>query len=119
MGERILVCGGRDYDDRSGLYIALDEFRRRRPVAAVITGGARGADSMADDWAAMRGIPIRQRYHADWRQHGRSAGPIRNRKMLAESKPTVVIAFPGGRGTADMVAIARKAGVEVIEVGAA
>lgn len=55
-------------------------------------------------------------YHADWNAHGRSAGPIRNAKMLAEGKPDLVVAFPGGKGTAHMVGIARKAGVPVVEM---
>jgi ABC-type sugar transport system substrate-binding protein len=36
--------------------------------------------------------------------------------MLDEGKPDIVVAFPGGTGTADMVRRARKAGVVVIEV---
>jgi hypothetical protein len=43
------------------------------------------------------------------------AGPIRKQQMLDEGKPDLVVAFPGGRGTAHMVRIARAAGIEVIE----
>jgi hypothetical protein len=50
---------------------------------------------------------------ADWNTHGRAAGPIRNQRMLDEVKPELVVAFPGGRGTADMVRRAREAGVNV------
>jgi hypothetical protein len=55
-------------------------------------------------------------YMADWDGLGRKAGPIRNQRMLDEGKPDLVIAFPGGRGTADMVRRAREAGVEVVEL---
>jgi hypothetical protein len=55
-------------------------------------------------------------YPADWAKHGRAASPIRNQQMLDEGRPNLVVAFPGGRGTADMVRRARSAGVEVIEV---
>ncbi len=51
---------------------------------------------------------------ADWTTHGRAAGPIRNARMLAEYHPDLVIAFPGGRGTLDMVSKAERAGVAVI-----
>ena len=55
-------------------------------------------------------------YRADWEGLGRKAGPIRNQQMLDEGKPDLVVAFPGGRGTANMMRIAREAGIEVIEV---
>jgi hypothetical protein len=53
---------------------------------------------------------------ADW-SIGRKAGPIRNQRMLDEHAPDLVVAFPGGRGTADMVRRARKSGVEVAKIG--
>jgi hypothetical protein len=52
---------------------------------------------------------------AEWETHGRKAGPIRNARML-EHKPDLVVAFPGGKGTANCVAQARGMGVEVLEV---
>ena len=52
-------------------------------------------------------------YPANWKKHGRAAGPIRNKQMLEEAKPDLVIAFPGGAGTANMVKQAREAGVKV------
>ena len=55
-------------------------------------------------------------YMADWDGLGRKAGPIRNQRMLDDGKPDLGIAFPGGRGTADMVRRAREAGVETIQV---
>jgi hypothetical protein len=110
---RVLICGGRDYQDW-GVYDHLDRIHSARPFSSVITGGARGADLLAGYWAERRGIPS-DIYPADWAGHGRAAGPIRNQKMLDEGKPDLVVAFPGGRGTADMVRRARKAGVAVIE----
>jgi len=53
---------------------------------------------------------------AKWSKHGRAAGPIRNQEMIDECKPDLVVAFPGGRGTADMVRRAKAAGIRVIEV---
>jgi hypothetical protein len=54
-------------------------------------------------------------FPADWERHGRKAGPIRNRTMLAVGKPDLVVAFPGRRGTEHMVAIARNANVPILE----
>ena len=79
----------------------------------IIAGGARGADSLAVEWAKSRGIPF-QEFPANWSLHGRkAAGPKRNQQMLDENNIFLVIAFPGGSGTADMVARAQKAGIHV------
>src|SRR5262249_32662990 len=112
---RALVCGGRDFRDGGLLFRTLDTFHARESITCLIEGGARGADLLARAWATGRRID-NDTYLADWRRHGRGAGPVRNRLMLEDGKPDVVIAFPGGAGTANMVSIARKAGVRVIEV---
>ena len=85
------------------------------PSTVIIHGAAKGADSLASEWAALNEVK-EEVFPADWKTHGRAAGPIRNQQMLDEGKPDLVIAFPGGRGTADMVKRARKAGIEVMEV---
>jgi hypothetical protein len=112
---RVLVCGGRDYSDRAALAHTLGELHRTRGITLVIAGGARGADTLAEEWAKSQAIPC-DVYQADWDGLGRKAGPIRNQRMLDEGPPTLVVAFPGGRGTADMVRRAREAGIETIEM---
>jgi hypothetical protein len=57
----------------------------------IITGGAEGADKIADDYAEVYGFD-RIIMPANWKKHGRAAGPIRNKKML-DMKPQLVIAF--------------------------
>ena len=112
---KLLACGGRDYADEKGLYMVLDAWHRVSPVSLLIHGAARGADSLAAKWANDRGVATLP-FPADWAAHGKRAGPRRNEKMLREGKPEMVIAFPGGRGTAHMVRIAREAGVKVMTV---
>lgn len=81
----------------------------------IISGMSTGADSIAVDWAACNWCKVDE-YPADWDKHGRAAGPIRNKKMLLEGRPDLVVAFPGGRGTANMIKLAKEVGVEVLEV---
>ena len=95
---RVLVCGGRDYDDYQHVYKVLSEVN----PALVISGGARGADSLAERWATEIGIPLII-MPAPWKAKGRPAGLMRNSWMLEFADPDMVIAFPGGRGTADIV----------------
>jgi YspA, cpYpsA-related SLOG family len=111
--KRVLVCGGRNLKDEPWVYTALASCIR--PWDLVITGGAAGADTIAHDFAVGMGCPTLV-FPADWQKHGRSAGPIRNRAMLSEGKPDLVLAFPGGAGTDDMVKRARGGTVEVIRV---
>ena len=82
----------------------------------VIEGGARGADRLARLWARARGIHVAT-VDALWDYYDNGAGPIRNQAML-QLRPDVVVAFPGGTGTADMVKRAKAAGIQVIEVTA-
>ena len=112
---RVLVCGGRAYDDGDAIFAALNDFSADREITEIIQGGAKGADSWAKKFAEMGQIPCRT-FAANWKRDGRMAGPIRNETMIVQGKPDVVIAFPGGRGTADCVRRARDFGIEVIEV---
>jgi predicted Rossmann-fold nucleotide-binding protein len=112
---RVLVCGGRAFEDRQALNETLSRLREERGFSLVIAGGARGADTFAKEWAKAVGLPC-DVYKADWEGLGRKAGPIRNQRMLDEGKPDLVVAFPGGKGTADMARRARAAGIELMEV---
>jgi hypothetical protein len=87
---------------------------RGRPTK-IIHGNARGADTMAADWATQMAIEV-QSFPADWAAHGVFAGPHRNQQMLDDGKPELVVAFPTRKstGTWDMVRKAKKAGVETM-----
>lgn len=125
---KILVCGGRDFDDRYKLYSFMDKLCEDRgwitpkddygnwlPVVTIISGMAKGADQIVADWAVINWTELKE-FPADWNRYGRAAGYIRNKQMLDEGQPDLVVAFPGGKGTANMVKIAKATGVEVIEV---
>jgi len=114
---RVLVTGGRDYRDAKAVADALDTVRARYPTATIVHGAARGADRLADSCARALGLRV-EAYPADWTRFGRAAGIIRNQRMLA-SGVDLVLAFPGGIGTADMVRRAQKAGVAVELIGSA
>ena len=111
---KVIVCGGRDFADDKLLFSTLDRLHKQTPITLIIHGAARGADALAGTWAILRDVPMTM-YAANWLLYGKAAGPIRNRQML-EEKPDLVVAMPGGRGTADMVRAAREAGVSVLEV---
>jgi hypothetical protein len=100
----VLVCGGRDYANNGKVVDTLCEIHgKERRILAIVQGGATGADKLASDWARLAEV-IDIRVPAQWSTHGRGAGPKRNAFMLRQYKPDMVVAFPGGDGTADMIA---------------
>lgn len=112
--SRVLVCGGRSFEDRKTVGRVLAILHEARPISLVISGGAPGADRLGELWAQHRKIAVCT-FPANWRFEGRAAGPIRNARMLEFGKPDLVVAFPGGPGTQNMIAQAKAAGVEVQE----
>lgn len=112
---RVLVCGGRNFSDREAVFNELHSLAAEHGWLTVIEGGAQGADALARHWAQLcyQGIVT---VHAEWRRLGKAAGPARNTRMLVSGKPDLVLAFPGGKGTADMVRQAREVGVPVREI---
>lgn len=116
--RRVLVCGGRDFANRALVDLTLYALHAENPISAIVHGGASGADTLAKVWAYRNCVPAVD-FKAHWETEGRAAGPLRNARMLKVGKPDLVVAFPGGKGTADMVQRAERAGVEVIRVGAA
>lgn len=113
---RIIVTGGRHYRDTATIRRVLEEYHQT-PPPTLVHGGAPGADSEAAYVAAyLLEWPV-EAHPADWQRHGRAAGPIRNQQM-ADAGADLVLAFPGSRGTADMVRRARAAGIPVRVIGA-
>lgn len=112
---RVIVCGGRDYDDCMILRRALFAIHEGPggPIKMLFHGNARGADTEAARWAREFNVTAHA-CPADWTKHGRAAGPIRNKHMLGQGID-LVVAFPGGRGTRNMIKQAEAAGVKVVQ----
>lgn len=123
---KVLVCGGRNFDkyeawnwlEANCHRVISEAFSTFKPIkiTKLIHGGAKGADEGAAEWGVSEPYCKVIEFKADWKKHGKAAGPIRNQKMIDQGKPDLVIAFPGGRGTADMVRRATQAGIAVWEV---
>ncbi len=85
-------------------------------ITEVVSGAARGADQMGEDWARQNGVPI-ARFPADWNTHGKGAGFIRNTEMAMYAKKAngglIAIWHPNARGTTHMIKQAHKMGLKV------
>ena len=123
---RVLVCGSRDWTDGQVVEtVLMGATVNLQTEHVIIEGGARGADSHAADFATRLkrhpkfGHPgAHEQYPADWKQHGKAAGAIRNQRMLDQGRPDVVFAFKDGYdpasgrgGTEDMVRRAKAYGI--------
>lgn len=111
---RVIVTGGRDYDNyehvaRTLLHVWLENDR---PQMIIVQGGAKGADAAARKMAKTQGFRC-ETFPADW-SIGRWAGPKRNQEIV-DAGGDLVVAFPGGTGTADCLRRAKAAGIRAIE----
>lgn len=114
---KILVCGGRSYDNADLVFKFLDELHAKTPVTCVVHGDAPGADALGKKWAETSSIEHKS-YPADWKAHGRGAGPIRNKLMLDDNPDiALLVAFPGNNGTENMCRQAheRFIGIQVVK----
>lgn len=125
---RIAVTGGRKFVDREAVDRALSAVHRKHRVTLLIQGEASGADSLCKAWARRNGVQTLDlaaqwdniartgavvRRRRDGTLYDAAAGGERNQRMIDEGRPEAAVAFPGGRGTADMVARLRRCGVPV------
>ena len=110
---RILVCGDRNWTNYD---IIRKELYKYPEGTVVIEGACRGADSIGGYIARQLGFGVAE-YPAKWYEYGKRAGMIRNRQMLEEGKPDIVLAFHNNikrsKGTKNMVEIAMAAGIPV------
>lgn len=119
MSKTYIIAGGRDCSDRKLMYSALQDllctkgdYCMPRDNVKVIHGGAKGADSMADDWFVVSWCPF-DVFPADWDQHGKRAGIMRNLDM-ADAADALIAFWDGeSRGTKHMIETAIKEGLEV------
>ena len=114
---RVLIAGSRTYTYDTVIDSLIRGLQAEHDSLRVINGQAKGADMLAHDLAEAYGA-ITVPFPADWDKYGKAAGPIRNKQMLDEGKPDMVIAFldrpeSESRGTANMIKQAQKAGVPV------
>lgn len=110
---KVVVTGGRDYNDADAVWSILDRAHKQFNITHLIHGDARGLDKIADAWALKRGVQV-IRCPANWDHLGKAAGHIRNQFMV-ELYPDMVIAFPGGNGTRNMVEQSQRHNLRVVD----
>ena len=112
---KLLICGGRKWNDKELIESAIKQCK----PTLIIEGGCSGADNLAAKIAKEQNIEFKE-FLPDWMSYGKAAGMIRNKQMLDEGKPDLVMAFHSdlskSKGTKNMIEQATKAGIKVIHV---
>jgi len=115
MDYRVIIAGCRDFDEYALLKERCNHYLQEKMVThnvIIVSGHASGADALGEKFAKEHGLPC-ETHPADWKSHGRAAGPIRNAEMAEVSD--ALIAFWDGQnpGTRSMIELARKKDLQV------
>lgn len=116
---KVLICGDRNFTDYPRIFNFVKQLKQRCPNIKLIEGGQKGADTLAKKAAEELEIPCKE-LKADWKNLGKAAGHIRNKRMLDEENPDLVVAFHDNieksKGTKNMINQAKKKGIEFLHV---
>lgn len=114
---KVLVCGGRNYDNWQKVHAVLDGLHAKFGIDLVIQGCAQGADKHAYTWALNHNVEhTGDTYKPDWDGLGRSAGIQRNGVMYFAEAPHLVVGFPGDEGTRHMTELAAQDGCPTLMI---
>jgi predicted Rossmann fold nucleotide-binding protein DprA/Smf involved in DNA uptake len=111
---KVIVAGSRDITDYSILRLTFSVIESGFNITEVVSGTARGIDTLGEEWANQGNIPV-ARFPADWKKHGKAAGPIRN-KQMAEYADAAIVIHNGSRGSLNMIETMKKLNKPVYEV---
>lgn len=99
---KVIIAGSRHMPFSS--FHLIDEAVKKSnfQVTEVVCGLARGADMFGGKWAVNNSIPVKT-FPANWDEHGKAAGPIRNQQMAEYADALIVFIWDGSRGSKDML----------------
>lgn len=101
---KLLIAGSRNYYDYEEFSDIMNFIHKKYNITEIVSGGARGADTLAERWSKKNNISIKI-FKANWDMYGKSAGFIRNTEMhnyLSQFENRMCLCFWDGqsRGTA-------------------
>lgn len=110
---RVIIAGGRDFNNYEGLAQVMDRLLVNvTDEIQIVCGMARGADRLGERYAKERGYSIRY-FEADWDEHGRAAGYIRNEEMAKNADALVAFWDGQSKGTRHMIETAQRYKLDV------
>lgn len=114
---KVIVAGGREFNNYALLRTRLDQALRNRKndEILIVSGKARGADALGERYAKERGYAVSE-HPADWDNYGKSAGYIRNKEMAEEADALMAFWDGKSRGTMHMINLAKEKGLKTLVV---
>lgn len=110
MIKRVVIAGCRDYTDydeaKTYIDFCLSNIRRKHNII-ILSGGANGADALGERYAEENGLQV-ERYPADWKTYGKSAGPRRNKQMAEIGDYIICFWDEKSKGTKSMIYYAQE-----------
>ena len=110
---KVIIAGSREFKDYDFLKEKMDfllQRKKEKEKIVILCGEANGADALGKKYAKERGFAV-ESYPADWKTHGKAAGPLRNRQMAAAADACVVFWNGFSRGSESMIFEARRANI--------
>jgi len=110
---KLIIAGSRSLSGKSNsIYKYLNEIEKSNNIEEVVSGTARGPDTIGENWADDNNIPVK-RFPANWNKHGKSAGFKRNVEM-AEYADALIAFWDGeSNGTKHMINTAQSKDLKV------
>ncbi len=109
---KLIIAGSRDFNDYELLKSKLDKVKKHYGEFEVVSGKARGADSLGERYARENNLPIVE-FPADWDKNGKSAGYIRNAEMADYADGCVVFWDGVSKGTQHMINLAKEKEIQL------
>lgn len=107
---KIAIIGSRDFNDKSLLNQILEPYKSK--ITYIISGGARGADTLGEEWANENGVKT-QIFYANWDKHGKQAGFIRNVDIIESCDGCIAFWDGESKGTKHSLSLCEKLGKPV------
>lgn len=99
---KTIIAGTRTFQNYDSLKTRIDAYREKNEITEIISGGAKGVDSLAERYAVEHSIPFKL-FPADWDKNGKAAGPMRNREMAEYSEVLLAVWDGSSKGTKNMI----------------
>ena len=112
MAFKVIVAGDRNFTDYEFVKEKLDFYLKDKTDIEIVSGKARGVDTLGENYAKEKGYPIAE-FPADWNKYKLAAGPIRNGQMADYADACIAFLASHSRGTKDMIRQAKKKGLSL------
>jgi hypothetical protein len=109
---KVIIAGGRYFDNYELLSTKCDKILQNQDDVTIISGGAKGADSLGEKYAKERGYTL-EIFPAKWDEHGKKAGIMRNVEMADNANSLIAFWDGNSRGTKHMIETATNKGLSV------